>query len=119
MNRQTQIRAAVDEILSIDDQNIDMCATMENPSNANQWAQVTREEVNLSYPFEDDPVARVASAGLDGFPLLTWEPKLFATFRHAGRTAELVTLFVDRYFSEVLGSTGPDLAITMDELGGG
>lgn len=119
MNRLTQIRAAVDEILSLGKDDVNLCATMEVPSNTHHWAQVTREEVNLSYPFEDDPVARLASAGLDGFPLLTWEPKLFATFRHAGRTPEIVTEFVDRYFTEVLGSKGATLDVTMDDLGGG
>lgn len=117
MERARQIRAAVDEVFSIDDRKIDMCATLEIPSDTKLWAQVTREEVNLSYPFEDDPVARVASAGLAGLELLGWEPKLYATFRHAGRTAEVVTGFVVVYFSEVLGSTGTDLSVTMEDLG--
>jgi hypothetical protein len=113
MQRLTQIRAAVDEILSLGKDDTDLCATMEIASNTNHWAQVTRAEVNLSYPFEDDPIARVASAGLAGFELLTWEPKLFATFRHTGRTPEIVA-----DFTEVLGSTGRHLDITMDDLSG-
>lgn len=116
--RLRQIRTAIDEIFSTDNPKLDLCATLEIPSNTNHWVQVTREEVNLAYPFEDEPLGRLASSGLAGFELLAWEPKLYATFRHAGRNAEIVAGFVDAWFSEVLGSTGSDLSLTMDDLAG-
>jgi hypothetical protein len=118
INRALEIRAAVSEILSLGKDDPDLCATLEIPSNTNHWVQVTREEVNLAYPFEDDPVARLASARLAGFELLDWQPKLYATFRHGRRGVDIVAGFVAAYFTDILGETGDDLSVTMDDLHG-
>ena len=71
------------------------------------WIQVTSDQINLAYPFEDDPGERLIAREVSGHALLalsTWEPGVFATFDYEPHASSLeIAALVDQLLIRVLG----------------
>jgi hypothetical protein len=101
------IHPLVREVLRAADENMASCATYELETDENIWIQVTSGNINMAYPFVDEPMARVTAAGVSGrerLGLTTWEPNAYATFDYdpAASSFEVAEL-VDQLFLHVLG----------------
>ena len=62
----------------------DYCVTFELVGNSDAWAQVTREEINLAYPYADDPECKLAGL-LDKEPctgIQAFEPGKYLTLSY-------------------------------------
>lgn len=117
MERGATILKAIGEVLAVDDPEVDICATLDTPSNRQAWVQVTRDMINAAYPFEGDPLQMLSGHGLLQLELVTWEPKQYVTFRHVGVSPKALAGFVDTYLSEILGAAGAEVSVTMEDLG--
>ena len=100
------IHPLVREVLQGAEEGGSFCATYELEEAENVWIQVTVSEINMAYPFTDDPMARIVAAGVRGHERLTlssWEPGVFATFDHDATASSLKTAeLVDQLFLHVL-----------------
>ena len=82
----------------------DWCINLQSTANADRWAQITWDNINLAYPLADDPTSAIAS--LPDVPLLdvaSWEPNSFATFSHgADGSMPALADFIAAYFVKIL-----------------
>ena len=82
----------------------DWCINLQSTANADRWAQITWDNINLAYPLTDDPTSAIAS--LPDVPLLdvaSWEPNSFATFSHgADGSMPALADFIAAYFVKIL-----------------
>jgi hypothetical protein len=80
------------------------CASFEVPDST-YWVQVVPGTVNLSYPYTDDPAARLLCIGRDSHELrlLNWQPGKYATFTYVSRTNSELARLVDRVFVMLFG----------------
>ena len=82
-------------------------ASFDVPGNENAWVQVALGTINFAYPFADDPMPRVSHLGLSALPDTTlneWESGKYATVGYSHTVpARIVTLCVDKLFSELFG----------------
>jgi hypothetical protein len=70
------------------------------------WAEVTIGTVNMAYPFTEEPLERLATAGVQALPglaLQSWKPMVFATFSYEHDVARSVAKFVDSVFLRLHG----------------
>jgi len=85
------------------------------------WIQVTAGNINMDYPFPDDPVARLRQANIFGafkVDLIDWNAGNFVTWDTAAIAPRDVALMVDRIFTAILGcdDTTYAPAVTMEDL---
>jgi hypothetical protein len=117
MERAATILKAIGEVLAVEDPEVDICATLDTPSNRDAWIQITRDMINAAYPFEGEPQQMLSGHGLLQLEIVTWEANKYVTFRHVGVSPKALAGFVDTYLSEILGAAGPDVSVTMEDLG--
>jgi hypothetical protein len=96
----------VREVLQGADEGEHLCAMFELEEAENSWIQVTGDQINMAYPFDDDPTARVVAAGVSGLErlsLASWEPRTHATFDYDPTASSLeVAALLDQLFLHVL-----------------
>lgn len=82
----------------------DWCATFEVPGTG-LWVQVVLGTLNFSYPYADNPGARLRDLGFaaPGLEPTGWQPGKYATFSHAPLPSQDLAKLVDRLFVELLG----------------
>jgi hypothetical protein len=82
------------------------CAAFDVPGRDAAWVEVVAGEVNVAYPFTDDPMQRLDELALGhtfAIELSEWQPGTFAAFTYdpAATTRELAR-FVDSLFERLL-----------------
>lgn len=114
--------AAYNEVVG-PDQEPGLCCTFETTSAAGElvWIQVMAGTVNMAYPFDDDPVARMRSTGAFGHlkpELIEWNAGSFATWDMAGISPRDIAWLVDRLFARVLScdDTAYEPRVTMEDF---
>ena len=97
-----------------------LCATFSLEGDGDVWVQITSFEINLAFPFADDPADRLPSAvfrAVGGVELLDWEAKNFATYSYPQEvSAQALAETVDHIFVEVLGQNVGGYAVTVERV---
>ncbi|MEZ4223344.1 MAG: hypothetical protein R3B13_20530 [Polyangiaceae bacterium] len=99
------------------------CATFTINGDDAVWVQVTRHEINFSYPFEVDPsqwLTALEVEGADVLELLVWEPRRYATLAGVDElTPKVVARVVDAIVTGILDApTGYTLGVELMCLDG-
>lgn len=109
------IHPHVREVLVAADRGEDFCAMYELKGDAEVWIQVTSDQINMAYPFDDEPTARIEREEVGGhekLALALWEPNTFATFDYDPDASSLdVAALVDQLFVRVLRVDRPRYAL--------
>ncbi len=85
-----------------------LCATFtaRNRAGDEVWIQVMAGNINMAYPFADDPVARFrlmnAFGPVKGAALIGWEAGTYVTWETPGIAPRDVAFLVDRFFTTIL-----------------
>ncbi|MEO0476097.1 MAG: hypothetical protein AAF085_09050 [Planctomycetota bacterium] len=92
-----EVRTQIDE---------DFCVTFEVEGASHLWVQVTRDSLNIHYPFDDDPTDDRVTSRLElgeGMTYACHEPNKYATWSidETPSSSELAQL-VDRIFTALL-----------------
>ena len=100
------------------DGNPQLCIVLESISKPAMWMQIAWDMLNASYPFADEPRAKLQALGIDEYPYLevtSWEPHKYATLAHGADPVPAIAAFVVAYFEKMLGvSAAPD-ALRIEE----
>ena len=90
------------------DDDEDICITIEASLNPGLWTQITQMNLNMTYPFSafsDPPLETLQHFGIvlpDEVELNSWEPQTFATFDHAWEDVGELAKFLTAYLELVL-----------------
>jgi hypothetical protein len=94
------------------------CATFTVTGCADRWIQVTRDSINVSYPWDSDPSALLVELPVPPFAELrvtSWEARKFVTFTFGRKvSARDVAKVVDVLFESVLGCAGVDYSVDVE-----
>lgn len=97
-----------------------LCATFSIEGDGDIWVQVTSFEINLAYPFTDEPDDRLPRAvfrAVESVELLDWEAGNFATYSYPQHTtARALAETVDSIFVDVLGQKASGYAFSVDRV---
>jgi hypothetical protein len=100
-----------------------LCATFtaRNRAGDEVWIQVLAGNINMAYPFTDDPVARFRHADAFGplkADLIDWQADTYATWETLGIAPRDVAFLVDRFFTTVLDCDDATYAptVAMEDL---
>jgi len=101
-----------------------LCATFtaRNRAGGEAWIQVLAGNINMAYPFADDPVARFRLANafgpLKASELIDWQAGNYVTWETSGVAPRDVAFLVDRFFTTILGCDDAtyEPAVTMEDL---
>ena len=102
----SEIVAAIEEVES-DDSDDQLCASFKVSGQETPWIQVVSGILNVWWPFDDDPAARVTqllTAPLPGWVLCDWEAGTFATFEFEPTDVESQAETVDLLFRTLYDS---------------
>lgn len=85
-----------------------LCATFTARTLAGDevWIQVLAGNINMAYPFADDPVERFRLSNAFGplkAELIGWKADTYATWETSGIAPRDVAFLVDRFFTAILG----------------
>ena len=125
MSAATIIAQAVDEVMrraSGPDGQTGLCATLtaHSAAGAEVWIQVIAGNINMAYPFADEPIARfrlMQAFGPLQVELIDWQADTFVTWDTTGIARLDVVFLVDRFFTTILGcADGYAPAVTLEDL---
>ena len=93
------------------------CATFESPPSERAWVQVMLDALNIHFPFDVDPVAKLKEVGIELGPVFrfaSWQAGQHATWEIEGWPgARAVAEVVDRIFERLYG-LGEDYPLNAD-----
>lgn len=97
------IRPALKELLEGNRKQGDWCAEFTVGEDPSLWIQVIPDAVNFSYPFQDEPLARLKTLGIaliPGTEVVAFEAGKYATLSIGAFDLEQVTRFVDALLTQ-------------------
>lgn len=100
-----ELRPAIVEVLEGARSGETWCATFTEAGDPERWIQLTADTVNLAYPHQDEPTARLAALSpAASLQLDEWNAGRHATFRFdAALTPLALAQLVDLLFRGILG----------------